>query len=209
MICSKNVTRHCPRVALLPLPSRRADTMAMPLASYYSAADVRALPDDGNRYETVHGELLVTPAPGGLHQPVLAELFHQLAGYLDPYELRRQLLSSPADISYGDDTLVQPDLFVADTAALLRSGGNWADLTTLYLVIEVLSPSSVRADRFTKRRLYQEQRIPTYWLVDIDQRQVEVWTPAAHFPVVERERLAWRHPAGCRCVDLGALFNFG
>ena len=33
--------------------------MAAPL--YYSAKMVRALPDDGKRYETVHGELLMTP----------------------------------------------------------------------------------------------------------------------------------------------------
>ena len=48
--------------------------MAMPLATYFSADAVRALPDDGNRYETVHGELLVTPAPGGFHQLVLIRL---------------------------------------------------------------------------------------------------------------------------------------
>ena len=39
--------------------------MSMPLAKYYTADDVRALPDDGVRYETVYGELLMTPAPGG------------------------------------------------------------------------------------------------------------------------------------------------
>ncbi len=72
---------------------------------------------------------------------------------------------------------------------------SWTDLKTFHLVIEILSPSSIRADRFTKRRLYQEQRIPLYWIVDIDRRQVEVWTPEAHFPVIEREQLVWRHPA--------------
>ena len=54
----------------------------MPLASYYSAADVRALPDDGNRYETVHGELLVTPAPSYFHQRVIERLFRWLGNYL-------------------------------------------------------------------------------------------------------------------------------
>jgi len=37
--------------------------MSMPAICYYTADMVRELPDDGNRYETVHGELLVTPAP--------------------------------------------------------------------------------------------------------------------------------------------------
>lgn len=182
--------------------------MAMPLASYYSAASVRALPDDGNRYETVHGELLVTPAPSYVHQRVL-ERFHRVLGdYLAAAGIE-ELLAAPADISCADDTLVQPDLFIADCAAAKRSG-KWSDIQALHLVIEALSPSSVRADRFTKRRLYQEQRIPTYWLVDIDQRQVEVWTPEAHFPVIERERLIWRHPAiDAEClISLAALFNF-
>jgi Uma2 family endonuclease len=183
--------------------------MSMPLANYFTADAVRALPDDGKRYETVHGELLVTPAPGGFHQRVLDRLHRTLGVYLAANELEH-LLASPADISFGADILVQPDLFVADCDTFNRSG-NWADIRTLYLVIEVMSPSSARSDRFTKRRLYQEKRIPEYWVVDIDQRQVEVWTPEALFPVIERERLVWRHPrlaAGC-VVDVVKLLTFG
>jgi len=67
----------------------------------------------------------------------------------------------------------------------------------LRLVVEVLSPSSLRADRFTKRRLYQERSIPLYWLIDGDRHVVEVWTPEDRFPVVERDRLAW-NPVGAR-----------
>jgi Uma2 family endonuclease len=72
-----------------------------------------------------------------------------------------------------------------------------------------LSPSSLKADRFTKRRLYQEQGIPAYWIVDIDNAQVEVWTPEALLPVVVRERLIWRHPAAAaECVvELPRLFR--
>ena len=183
--------------------------MSMPFASYFTADAVRALPDDGKRYETIHGELLVTPAPGGQHQPVLGDLHLVLGNYLAANGIRGLLLS-PADVSFDDDTLVQPDLFVADCAAFYQSG-NWADLRTLYLVVEIVSPSSVKADRITKRRLYQEQRIPEYWIVDIDQRQVEVWLPDAAFPVVERERLAWRHPklAEWCVVDVVKLLKFG
>ncbi len=55
--------------------------MAMPLTEYFSAAAVRALPDDGKRYETVHGELLVTPAPGIPHQRVVGRLHAVLWQY--------------------------------------------------------------------------------------------------------------------------------
>ena len=180
--------------------------MSMPSTSYFTAEDVRALPEDGKRYETVHGELLVTPAPGVSHQQVLARLFRVLDAYLTPNGLE-QLCWSPADISFANDTLVQPDLFVTELGPLTPAR-EWSDIRGLHLVIEVLSRTSVTADRVTKRRLYQEQRIPAYWVVDIEQRQVEVWTPDARFPVVERERLVWRHPAletDCE-VELDRLF---
>ena len=181
--------------------------MGMPApASYYTADMVRALPDDGNRYETVHGELLVSPSPRLLHQLVLGRLHRTLGDYLEPERIGA-LLFSPADISWGPDTLVQPDLFVA--AYHEARTMDWARVQTLLLAVEILSPSSVRADRFTKRRLYQEQAIPTYWIVDADQRQVGVWTPAALFPVVAHDRLHWQ-PAGASrtCViELEELFR--
>jgi Uma2 family endonuclease len=52
----------------------------------------------------------------------------------------------------------------------------------------VLSPSTARPDRFTKRLEYQRQQIPLYWIVDSDERCVEVWTPAAA-PAFELEQL--------------------
>ena len=54
---------------------------------------------------------------------------------------------------------------------------NWQDVTTLLLAIEVLSPTTARYDRLTKRRLYQQQGIE-YWIVDLDGRVVERWLRA-------------------------------
>ena len=56
--------------------------MGMAAPIYYTADMVRALPDDGNRYETVHGELLVTPAPRMWHQIVVERLRDVLRAYL-------------------------------------------------------------------------------------------------------------------------------
>jgi hypothetical protein len=45
--------------------------------------------------------------------------------------------------------------------------------------------------------------------VDSDERQVEIWTPEATFPVFERERLVWQ-PRGARqplVVELAQLFK--
>jgi len=163
--------------------------MGMAVPIYYTADMVRAMPDDGNRYEVVYGELLVTPAPRQWHQVVVQRLNFALAKYLErePVGL---VLSSPADISWGPDVLVQPDVFVAplDEVRTLT----WSRMRKLLLVAEVLSPSSARGDRFLKRLRYREARVPLYWVVDGESRTVEVWTPEVDFPAVEQEQLVWR-----------------
>ncbi len=180
--------------------------MGMAAPVYYTADMVRALPDDGNRYETVHGELLVTPAPRLWHQEIVMRIAETLRTFVRRERIGH-VLCSPADISWSDDTLVQPDVFVADLEEVRTL--DWASVKTLLLVVEVLSPSTARYDRFTKRRLYQDVRIPEYWVVDPDGRSVEVWTPADELPRVERERVAWQ-PSGAGApfaVDLDRLFQ--
>jgi len=140
--------------------------MSMPATEFFSADMVRALPEDGKRYETVYGELFVTPAPRQPHQAIRRELFLALGNYLK-FERLGGLFSSHADISWGPDILVQPDLFVADNDEIGPSEG-WTEIQTLHLAIEILSPSTLRTDRFTKRRLYQEHQVATYWIVDLD-----------------------------------------
>jgi Uma2 family endonuclease len=185
--------------------ARRADTTAMAAPTYWTADMVRALPDDGNRYETVHGELLVSPAPRAWHQEVLKRILVSLDAYLTAHPVGH-LFASPADISWSDVTLVQPDLFVVplEEARTL----DWAQIKDLRLVIEVLSPSTARHDCFTKRRLYQDVGIPLYWIVDADAHTVEVWTPAARFPTVERERVTWEPVGGPPVtLELGEVFR--
>ena len=165
--------------------------MAAPL--YYTADMVRALPDDGNRYEVVHGELLVTPAPRLWHEEVAGRLFETVRAYLRRYPVGLAI-GSRSDLSWGlRDVLVSPDLFVVPLDEARRL--DWLVLRNVLLAAEVLSPSSLRADRFTKRRLYQERGVPLYWVVDPDAHSVEVWQPADDLPRTELETLVW-HPAG-------------
>lgn len=167
--------------------------MAMPaVLPYFTAKMVRAMPEDGNRYEVVRGELLVTPVPAWTHQRVVTELIVRLVAYCRQFNLGEAIVS-PADISWGPDTLVQPDVFVIAPAE--AGGRDWATVKTLRLVVEVLSASTSGHDRFAKRKLYQDQGVETVWLVDVDRRLIEVWHPQSVFPTVEAERIAW-HPQG-------------
>lgn len=68
---------------------------------------------------------------------------------------------SPADLSFGrNDLILQPDVFVISD--LSARGLEWDHVRKLSLVVEVLSPSTSRYDRFTKRRMYQELGVPVY-----------------------------------------------
>jgi Uma2 family endonuclease len=110
--------------------------MAAPI--YWTADMVRALPDDGKQYETVYGELLVSPAPRAWHEEIVGRLYEHLRSYVRKERLELHVFGSRSDISWSDDTLVEPDvcgLPLAEARTL-----QWAAMKTLLLAIEVLSP---------------------------------------------------------------------
>ena len=87
--------------------------MGMPgTARRYTVDEVLAFPDDGNRYEVVHGELLVTPSPAQAHQVVLDELYAQLRAYVKRHADVAGAFFAPGDIIWGPAEYVQPDAFV-------------------------------------------------------------------------------------------------
>jgi Uma2 family endonuclease len=171
--------------------------MAMPVipeARRYTVQEVLEFPDDGNRYEVVQGELLVSPSPRNRHQVLLARLAKPLQDYLLGLGFRDSLLWAPADITWGKhprvaEDLVQPDLFVVDPGLSVKE---WLDVARLELVVEILSPSSHRADRVVKRKTYQRHGVATYWVVDDDAKLVEVWHPMDERPEIVTDTLTWR-----------------
>jgi len=196
-----------PHAPALPDPSR-ALRMAMPSQARtdWTVAELQQLPDDGNRYEIIDGVLYVTPAPRALHQLVVGELFMLIKPYVKAVGLG--VLFAPADVTFADDTLVQPDLFAFPAPARLATF-SYADITHVELAIEVLSPTTARADRSIKRRLYQREGVTEYWIVDGGTRSVERWRPAS----VEGERitgkLSWqpRPEREAHTIDLPTLFR--
>ena len=189
--------------------------MGMPaLRHYWSADQVRALIDQSPthwpRYELMRGELIVTPAPGGVHQVAVMRILALLIEYLgrEPVGVA---LTSPSDIQLHPDTIAQPDIFVAPRKPKSDPDHKftWADISSLLLAVEVVSPSSITTDRVEKRDYYMSAGVPDYWVVDVDARVIERWSPDRATPLVERSVLAWR-PADARtalAIDLAKLFE--
>ena len=164
--------------------------MAMPdLLRRYTVREVLAFPEDGKRYELIGGELVVSPSPKPRHQVVVGELYGLLREYLKPLGLVHCLFVGPADISWDEANLVQPDLLVV---APDEVSNDWSTYRHLVLAVEVISPSSRRIDRLEKRRLYQENGVETCWIVDHEAGLVEVWHPDDTRPEIVSDLLAWR-----------------
>ena len=122
------------------------------------------------RYEFYDGQPVVLPSPSDLHQEVSGELFRQLANHLlkkrckvyaAPFDVR--LFEGQEDSPEDVDTVVQPDLLVVcDPKKVDRRGVHGAP----NLVVEILSESTRRNDRWTKFRMYQQAGVGEYWIVD-------------------------------------------
>ena len=156
----------------------------------WTTDDLLDMPDDGQRYEVIDGELFVTPAPSLDHQAALGVLYRRLADYLR-HERVGHVFFSPADVTFSSRRTVQPDLFVAPPVNGRRPR-SYGDLTRLMLAIEALLPSTARLDRVVKRKMYREEGVPEFWIVDLDARAFERSTPLDSHVEVLDTLLEWR-----------------
>lgn len=164
--------------------------MVMPEAPRtWTLEAMHALPDDGNRYELIDGELFVTPAPSGLHQRTLQYLAQILMPHGERIEV--EVLQAPFGVRLPGPGEVQPDL-VAFERKRRQPLPATIDITTLLLAVEVQSPTTARADRFRKRQLYQSAGVPEYWIVDTTNRWIERWRAKVAEPSMIADAMTWR-----------------
>ena len=140
-------------------------------AKRWTVAELHRLPDDGNKYELVRGDLFVTPAPSVRHETILVRLTKVLAPFVAANDLGE--VFHPRAVVRFEGSEVEPDLMVRR----LHSGLDWDDAPTPSLVIEVLSGSTRRRDPGAKRQFYLDAGVPEYWIVDPDARSVQVVRP--------------------------------
>lgn len=134
-------------------------------------ADLTALPDDQTRYEIIDGELLEMPSPTSAHALAIAALVQLLLPILQ--RVGGRWLTAPLDVFFPGADPVQPDLLVLlpdSRARLVRRGVEGPP----DLVIEVLSPANRAHDQVRKRELYARSGVREYWIVDPEQRVIEI-----------------------------------
>lgn len=112
-----------------------------------------------------------------------------------------EAIFSPSTVKLTTQTRFEPDLYVIPlvNGRRLRSQ---VPVTTLMLAAEVLSPSSARHDRITKRRFFQQHAVPAYWVVDGEAEAFELWTPDDERASLVDDRLLWQPDLTVPAFDL-------
>ncbi|MEO0858087.1 MAG: Uma2 family endonuclease [Bacteroidota bacterium] len=155
------------------MPTTTTVPLSPPVEPRLTYADLCAMPEDGNRYELIHGALVMSPSPSFRHQHRTGTIYASLLIYAREQDLGTAVIA-PMDVVLDEDAaVVQPDvLFIArDRAGIIAEVIRGVPS----LVVEVISPGSRRRDVRTKRALYAQYVVPEYWLVDPEADTVEIY----------------------------------
>jgi Uma2 family endonuclease len=143
----------------------------------YTYEDYLSWPE-GFRAEIYNGEVLSKAVPNPIHQEIIFEICGQLGNYLRKTRSIAKVYPAPFAVRLfphqdSRDTLVlEPDITVVLDPSRITNRGL---LGAPDMVIEVLSPSTGDYDQNAKKRAYQSAGVREYWIVDPDEKRVEVY----------------------------------
>ncbi len=144
----------------------------------FTYEDYKSLPfSETKRYELLGGELIVVPSPGFEHQRISWELGFRLSEFVRRHRLG-MVLYAPLDVVLGkgeDREVVQPDiLFISEHRRRIIHPQEIRGAPDL--IVEILFPSTADYDRRYKRTLYARHGVQEYWIVDPQEKTIEVLT---------------------------------
>ncbi|MEM7129343.1 MAG: Uma2 family endonuclease [Chloroflexota bacterium] len=154
------------------------DSDSWPLQGAWRYADYERLPNDGRRYEIIEGVLFVANAPSYEHQFTSGEISFHLQVFVKQNNLG-VVVSAPFEVHLAASIRpVQPDILFIHREQLPNASIQFFDGVP-NLIVEVISPSSIRRDRNVKFDQYEQAGVAEYWLADPKTRSVEVYTLSA------------------------------
>lgn len=130
---------------------------------------------DTLRVEYLNGDIVMTPARSPQHQIIVTNLL-LLLGIYAAKEGLGLVLPAPLDVVLSkEEQIAQPDLIFISKARASKLVTRAAIAGAPDLVLEIISPSTARADRKIKPPLYARYGVAEYWLVDPEDQSVEVF----------------------------------
>lgn len=186
------------------------DYRQWPEQGRWAYADWERLPDDGNRYEVIDGELHVSPPPAIPHQSSSGNLFAGMYTHAETHQLGF-VFSAPIGVRLPNQPVpLQSDIVFVSKARKAIIGAQYIEGAP-DLVVEILSPSNWAYDRVEKQRVYAEAGIPEYWILDYRAKTIEVLVlESGEYVLIRRygmtERVASRVLANFE-IDVAAMFR--
>jgi Uma2 family endonuclease len=177
-----------------------------PALRSWTYAEYASLPDDGNRYEVIAGELHVSPSPNYKHQLAGVRIIGTFENFTREHGIGQ--IYGPVDVLLSGTDYLIPDLvFLKHERRGIRSGRGFEGPPDL--AIEIISPSSSFRDRGLKRERYALFGVPLYWVVDLSLQQIEVYRLAEdpNGPAeIVTDTLVWRPVPGGPALTLSVPF---
>ena len=131
--------------------------------------------NDDVRYELIDGAAYIMASPSMRHQDMLLNLGWKLREHLQGKVCK--VFVAPFDVRLnwdkGDDTVVQPDVFVVCDHDKLSDGKSCKGAPDL--VIEILSPSTINYDIMKKFTKYTDAGVREIWFVDPDDGKTRIY----------------------------------
>lgn len=149
--------------------------MATHIEPILTVDDLDVMPDDGNRYEVIEGELFMSCAPNLVHQIVSTNLSGDIRAYLKQNPIGKVIATPGVILSKYNGVI--PDLVFVSNERFeeIASGGRLMGAPEL--VVEILSPGTenMDRDRVAKRHLYAKYGIKEYWIIDPEMKTIELY----------------------------------
>jgi Uma2 family endonuclease len=138
-----------------------------------TVSDIESLPEDGNRYEVIDGELYISTVPSWSHQLAIGELAFAITNHLKKHPIGH--VNFGVGVIFDQFNGVIPDLVYLSNERMKTIGGNRLSGAP-EIVVEVLSPGAKNEarDRVVKQQLYHENGVSEYWILDLDARSIEI-----------------------------------
>ncbi|HET9710464.1 MAG TPA: Uma2 family endonuclease, partial [Pyrinomonadaceae bacterium] len=154
-------------------PLRPRDKTMSATTHLMTAEELVNLPDDGNHYELIKGELLTMPPPGNPHGTVGMNLSILLGLYVKTNNLGRAFSEMGYRLESDPDTVLAPDIsFIARDILGVHPEGYRSVAPDL--AVEVLSPGDRKTQVERKTSLWLELGAKSVWNVNPRHRTVEV-----------------------------------
>jgi Uma2 family endonuclease len=136
-----------------------------------SAEEFWSLPESVLPTEYIDGEIIMAPTPTVLHQRVVLNIASALREFVRRHGLG-EIFVSPLDVVLPSGDVVQPDVFFLNSKQVEPADAADRVEAVPPLLVEILSPSSVKHDTIRKRALYEQNGVREYWIGDVKERTV-------------------------------------